>query len=296
MKKKFSILFIINILFYLNNFLYLIFSSEVKKGILYDLWIISPVILVVLSFNLIEYSYKNKLGIKNKSITDFVIRVLACIAVFYSKESQIIFFSVTNLIMLITNILVEVDIMKEIRNNNYYKDVKEVNLYENEKLDNLIKRYYYYKNMDLDKCDIDNRYEVDKMFRLEKMEKIANKITFWLLYTPIIFLDDFQVRGKIIFGAILLISFFIYLYLSREKFRYFYKDNIKLNQKNIINSILLFVGVTVIYIIKGFIYEGNLIDLSLKYELWIIISFGAIASSLSTYESKEVLNRYSIKE
>lgn len=296
MKKKFSRLFIINILFYLNNFLYLIFSSEVKKGILYDFWIISPVILLVLSFNFMEYSYKNKLGIKNKSIIDFVIRLLACIAVFYSKESQIIFFSVTNLIMLITNILVEVDIMKEIRNNNYYKDIKEANLYENEKLDNLIKRYYYYKNMDLDKCDIDNRYEVDKMFRLEKMEKIANKITFWLLYTPIIFLDDFQIRGKFVIGVILLISFFIYLYLSREKFRYFYKDNIKLNRKNIINSILLFVGITVVYIIKGFIYEGNFIDLSLKYELWIIISFGAIASSLSTYESQEVLNRYSIKD
>lgn len=296
MNKKFSRLFIINILFYINNFLYLIFGSQIKKGILYDFWIITPVVLVVLSFDFMEYSYKNKLSIKNKAIIDFIVRTLACIAVFYSRESHIMFFGVVILIMLITNILVEIDIKKELQNNNYYRGIKEFNLYENERLDNLIKRYYYYKNMDLDKCDIDNRFEVDKMFKLEKMEKISNKITFWLVYAPIFFLEDFQIRGKIVIGVILLISFFIYVYLSREKFRYFYKDNIKLNQNNIRNSILLFIGITVVYIVKGFIYEGNLMDLSLKYELWIIISFAAIASSLSTYESQEILNRYSVKD
>jgi len=283
MKKKFSRLFIINILFYLNNFLYLIFSSEVKKGILYDFWIISPVILLVLSFNFMEYSYKNKLGIKNKSIIDFVIRLLACIAVFYSKESQIIFFSVTNLIMLITNILVEVDIMKEIRNNNYYKDIKEANLYENEKLDNLIKRYYYYKNMDLDKCDIDNRYEVDKMFKLEKKEKWAKWISFCSMYIPIIFFDVFTGIGEIFIGIILLAAFIIYIYVSHEKFSCFYKDNKRLIRKNIMNCIFLFMGMTILYIVKMFLHKSNLVELSFRDEIFIMITgilFCAFSNSL----------------
>lgn len=294
MKKKFSRLLIINILFYLNNFLYLIFSSEVKKGILYDFWIISPVILLVLSFNFMEYSYKNKLGIKNKSIIDFVIRLLACIAVFYSKESQIIFFSVTNLIMLITNILVEVDIMKEIRNNNYYKDIKEANLYENEKLDNLIKRYYYYKNMDLDKCDIDNRYEVDKMFKLEKKEKCAKWISFCSMYIPIIFLDVFTGIGKIIIGIILLVAFSIYIYVSHEKFSCFYKDNKRLIRKNIMNCIFLFIGMTILYIVKMFLHKGDLVELSFRDEIFIMIT-GILFCAFSMNDSELILNKFTDK-
>lgn len=295
MKKKFSRLFIINILFYLNNFLYLIFSSEVKKGILYDFWIISPVILLVLSFNFMEYSYKNKLGIKNKSIIDFVIRLLACIAVFYSKESQIIFFSVTNLIMLITNILVEVDIMKEIRNNNYYKDIKEANLYENEKLDNLIKRYYYYKNMDLDKCDIDNRYEVDKMFKLEKKEKWAKWISFCSMYIPIIFFDVFTGIGEIFIGIILLAAFIIYIYVSHEKFSCFYKDNKRLIRKNIMNCIFLFMGMTILYIVKMFLHKSNLVELSFRDEIFIMIT-GILFCAFSMNDSQQILNKFTDKD
>lgn len=295
MKKKFSRLFIINILFYLNNLLYLIFGLKMESDSLKQAWSITPLIFIAIVYDFMDYSWKNNLSIKNKSIVDFIIRILAFLAVLDSLENKMVFFILLMILMMITNILIEFDIKKDIHNNNYYKDIKEFDLYENEKLDNLIKRYYYYKNVDLDKCNLDNRYEVDKMFKLEKMEKCSKWISFWLMYTSIAILDIFENRMKILIGIVFLISFFVYIHTSREKFRYFYKEDTMLKRKNVRNNIFLFIGMTTLYIIKAFVHKNTLIDLNFETEIWIMI-IGAVFCGFSMNESQEILNRYSIKD
>lgn len=193
MKKKFSRLFIINILFYLNNLLYLIFGLKMESDSLKQAWSMVPLIFIAIVYDFMDYSWKNNLSIKNKSIVDFIIRIVAFLAVLDSLENKMVFFILLMILMMITNILIEFDIKKDIHNNNYYKDIKEFDLYENEKLDNLIKRYYYYKNVDLDKCDIDNRYEVDKMFKLEKKRNGQNGFHFARCIYQLFFLMFSQV-------------------------------------------------------------------------------------------------------
>lgn len=295
MKKKFSILFIINILFYLNNFLYLIFGLKMESDSLKQAWSMVPLIFIAIVYDFMDYSWKNNLSIKNKSIVDFIIRILAFLAVLYSDENKMIFFILLMILMTITNILIEFDINKDIHNNNYYKDIKEFDLYENEKLDNLIKRYYYYKNVDLDKCDIDNRYEVDKMFKLEKNEKYSKWIAFCLMYVNLVTADLFKGKIKFFIGVVLLISFFIYTRKSQEKFDYFYRDDKILKRKNIRNNIFLFIGMFTLYIMKVFIIGNTLFQLSFKSEMWILV-IAVLLFSFSLNESQQVLNKFSDKE
>ncbi len=295
MKKKFSILFIINILFYLNNFLYLIFGLKMESDSLKQAWSMVPLIFIAIVYDFKDYSWKNNLSIKNKSIVDFIIRILAFLAVLYSDENKMIFFILLMILMTITNILIEFDINKDIHNNNYYKDIKEFDLYENEKLDNLIKRYYYYKNVDLDKCDIDNRYEVDKMFKLEKNEKYSKWIAFCLMYVNLVTADLFKGKIKFFIGVVLLISFFIYTRKSQEKFDYFYRDDKILKRKNIRNNIFLFIGMSTLYIMKVFIIGNTLFQLSFKSEMWILV-IAVLLFSFSLNESQQVLNKFSDKE
>lgn len=295
MKKKFSILFIINILFYLNNFLYLIFGLKMESDSLKQAWSMVPLIFIAIVYDFMDYSWKNNLSIKNKSIVDFIIRILAFLAVLYSDENKMIFFILLMILMTITNILIEFDINKDIHNNNYYKDIKEFDLYENEKLDNLIKRYYYYKNVDLDKCDIDNRYEVDKMFKLEKNEKYSKWIAFCLMYVNLVTADLFKGKIKFFIGVVLLISFFIYTRKSQEKFDYFYRDDKILKRKNIRNNIFLFIGMSTLYIMKVFIIGNTLFQLSFKSEMWILV-IAVLLFSFSLNESQQVLNKFSDKE
>lgn len=295
MKKKFSILFIINILFYLNNFLYLIFGLKMESDSLKQAWSMVPLIFIAIVYDFMDYSWKNNLSIKNKSIVDFIIRILAFLAVLYSDENKMIFFILLMILMTITNILIEFDINKDIHNNNYYKDIKEFDLYENEKLDNLIKRYYYYKNVDLDKCDIDNRYEVDKMFKLEKNEKYSKWIAFCLMYVNLVTADLFKGKIKFFIGVVLLISFYIYTRKSQEKFDYFYRDDKILKRKNIRNNIFLFIGMSTLYIMKVFIIGNTLFQLSFKSEMWILV-IAVLLFSFSLNESQQVLNKFSDKE
>lgn len=294
MKKKFSRLVIVNILFYLNNLLYLIFGLKMESDSLKQAWSITPLIFIAIVYDFMNYSWKNNLSIKNKSIVDFIIRILAFLAVLYSDENKMIFFILLMILMTITNILIEFDIKKDIHSNNYYKDIKEFDLYENEKLDNLIKRYYFYKNVDLDKCNLDNRYEVDKMLKLEKKEKLAKWISFCSMYIPIIFFDGFTGIGKILIGIILLVAFIIYIYVSHEKFSCFYKDNKRLRRKNIMNCIFLFMGMTILYIVKMFLHKSNLVELSFRDEVFIMIT-GILFCAFSMNDSQEILNRYSNK-
>ncbi|SHI11304.1 hypothetical protein [Clostridium intestinale] len=294
MKKKFSRLFIINILFYLNNFLYLIFGLKIESNSLQQAWSITPLIFIAIVYDFMDYLWKNNLSIKNKSIVDFIIRILAFLAVLYSDENKMIFFILLMILMTITNILIEFDIKKDINNNNYYKDIKEFDLYENEKLDNLIKRYYYYKNVDLDKCNLDNRYEVDKMFKLEKNETYSKWISFCLMYINLATSDLFKGKIKFFIGVVLLISFFVYIRTSQEKFSYFYKDDKILKIKNIRNNVFLFIGMSTLYIMKVFIIGNTLFELSFKSEMWILV-IAVLLFSFSLNESQQILNKFTDK-
>lgn len=294
MKKKFSRLFIINILFYLNNLLYLIFGLKMESDSLKQAWTMVPLIFIAIVYDFMDYSWKNNLSIKNKSIADFIIRILAFLAVLYSAENKMIFFILLMILMMITNLLIEFDIKKDIQNNNYYKDIKEFDLYENEKLDNLIKRYYYYKNVDLDKCNIDNRYEVDKMFKLEKNETYSKWISFCLMYINLATSDLFKGKIKFFVGLVLLISFFIYTRTSKEKFDYFYRDDKILKRKNIRNNIFLFIGMSTLYIMKVFIIGNTLFELSYKSEMWILV-IAVLLFSFSLNESQQILNKFTDK-
>ncbi|WP_315110913.1 hypothetical protein [Clostridium intestinale] len=294
MKKKFSRLFIINILFYLNNFLYLIFGLKIESNSLQQAWSIIPLIFIAIVYDFMDYSWKNNLSIKNKSIVDFIIRILAFLAVLYSDENKMIFFILLMILMTITNILIEFDIKKDIHNNNYYKDIKEFDLYENEKLDNLIKRYYYYKNVDLDKCNLDNRYEVDKMFKLEKNETYSKWISFCLMYINLATSDLFKGKIKFFIGVVLLISYFVYIRTSQEKFSYFYKDDKILKIKNIRNNVFLFIGMSTLYIMKVFIIGNTLFELSFKSEMWILV-IAVLLFSFSLNESQQILNKFTDK-
>ncbi|QLY80428.1 hypothetical protein [Clostridium intestinale] len=294
MKKKFSRLFIINILFYLNNGIYLIFGLKMESDSLKQAWTMVPLIFIAIVYDFMDYSWKNNLSIKNKSIADFIIRILAFLAVLYSVENKMVFFILLMILMMITNILIEFDIKKDIHNNNYYKDIKEFDLYENEKLDNLIKRYYYYKNVDLDKCDIDNRYEIDKMFKLEKNETYSKWISFCLMYINLATSDLFKGKIKLFVGLVLLISFFIYTRTSKEKFDYFYRDDKILKRKNIRNNIFLFIGMSTLYIMKVFIIGNTLFELSFKSEMWILV-IAVLLFSFSLNESQQILNKFTDK-
>jgi hypothetical protein len=258
-------------------------------------WAIVPLIFIAIVYDFMDYSWKNNLSIKNKSIADFIIRILAFLAVLYSVENKMVFFILLMILMMITNILIEFDIKKDIHNNNYYKNIKEFDLYENEKLENLIKRYYYYKNVDLDKCNLDNRYEVDKMFKIKKSETYSKWISFCLMYINITIIDIFENRMKIFIGLVLLISFFIYTRTSQEKFDYFYKDDKILKRKNIRNNIFLFIGMSTLYIMKAFIIRNTLFELSFKSEMWILV-IAVFLFSFSLSESQQVLNKFSDKE
>ena len=56
-------------------------------------WTMVPLIFIAIVYDFMDYSWKNNLSIKNKSISDFIIRILAFLAVLYSDENDIFYFT-----------------------------------------------------------------------------------------------------------------------------------------------------------------------------------------------------------
>lgn len=115
------------------------------------------------------------------------------------------------------------------------------------------------------------------------------------MYIPIIFFDVFTGIGEIFIGIILLAAFIIYIYVSHEKFSCFYKDNKRLIRKNIMNCIFLFMGMTILYIVKMFLHKSNLVELSFRDEIFIMIT-GILFCAFSMNDSQQILNKFTDKD
>lgn len=126
MKGKMKQLIFINLLCYLNNFIYLFVSKDIEITGYYSAWVLSPYIFLFFTAFILEEKYHND----NKQLTkiayfDFLIRFLGTFSAFAELELSFQVRLALSVVFLIINVLVEVKMLK-IKPENVSKDKKYV--------------------------------------------------------------------------------------------------------------------------------------------------------------------------
>lgn len=113
MKGKVKLLICINLLCYLNNFIYVFVSKNIKITGYYSAWILSPYVFLFITAFILEERYHNN----NKQLTktayfDFIIRFLGACSAFAELELSFQLRVLLSLFFLVINVIVEVKMLK----------------------------------------------------------------------------------------------------------------------------------------------------------------------------------------
>lgn len=110
-EKKFLIK--LNLLTYLNNFLYIIVSDKVEIINILSLWVLSPFVFLILTSFILENKYHTeRLYLKKYALMDFVIRFLGACSAFTELNLEFKTKVLSCSFFMIINIIIEIKMLK----------------------------------------------------------------------------------------------------------------------------------------------------------------------------------------
>jgi hypothetical protein len=131
MEGKIKNIIYLNILCYLNNFVYILISSNIKIDGYISLWVLSPFVFLTMTSVLIETKYhKEHLYIKKYAIIDFILRFFGCLVAFSEFNLNFRLKIILSIILIILNIIIEIMMLNKKDNISYQKKLPSKRIYK----------------------------------------------------------------------------------------------------------------------------------------------------------------------
>jgi hypothetical protein len=276
MKRKVKLLMILNLIYYLNNFLYTYVKIKYNVINIFDLWAFLPYFLVLLTTFFIESSLSLKRdNIKVMSIIDLCIRILALFVNYYAtffkfKDNNFKASFSLEIIMVLINIFLELKIYKKTTSIEFDGEYRK---FKNESIAIDSKVYKELKNE-------------DKKSLMVNMG-ICKITCFAQFFLTGAIMRRFGINYRITFMMVLIILFIFYLQISYYTYNSFCTDKKALIKFYTRDNFTFFISLLILFYTEEFLYINTS---SYNFILWLVAAL-FLAPTLYTY--KKISDRYS---
>lgn len=262
MKKKTKSLMVINLLFYLNNFVVIILTSIFGLEGLGALWFFSPFIFIFFTTTMIESTNKDILKpVKRIALIDFILRIIfvfinyfTIIEMFNIKTTYII---VINIIFLVANFLIELKMHKLICLYSSRKEKIEDDLLSINEIDDLLDDYYSSKQSILKDKKPEEKEEINNVYKVTSIVGYSYVLIFFLIGGVLFGFEFFGEKYRHVTLFIAFILLVIYFYFTNLKIFLFYKDRSQSKKVELRDNITFLIGLSIIYILQGYVHIGT---------------------------------------
>lgn len=244
-----------NFLFYINNFVLILFIRIFGLNSVGSLWLFTPFIFILFTTSIIEdVKGKSFVRIKKMSIIDMVLRssILVINFLVLSKLIHINLGSLItiNVVFMTLNFYVEWSIHGRLLNHQS-KSIKGNVLTKEEK--NLINDYVH------DKKKLKNKIPTEKEGMIKSSHSVvyvgySNILIAILVGGGIYSLSFFSIQNRWIVFLVAYLLLIVYLTLAEKKVRTFYKDENKRRTIKLRDNTTFIIGMSIIYVLQGVVY------------------------------------------
>ena len=292
MKNRISILIVLNIVYYINNFLYTFVKVIFGINGILEFWAFSPYFFIFFTTFVAESSYSKVFNkIKIEARIDLCLRIIAMFVNFYIstlKFGEVWFklFIFLELLLMSINIYLELRMYnisnKFISNNKILED----EILSKEELNMVIEDYYFNDKINLLNSGMDAKKEIKETFKLSSLVGYS-KVLLYVLIVGIAPGVRFAGENyRILMLLIIFIIFTLYIYIACKKLSLFYKDEKVLKKIFIRDNISCFLGLCVLYISEGILYINTG-----SFNLFIYL-ISAVFLAPTIYTNKEITLKF----
>ena len=172
MKKIVVRLIKINIIFYINNFLYAFIKTKFDISGLISLWAFSPYFILLFSGIVVDASIRKELsGIRKKAIFDLLLRTVAMFINFYATTFNFgaVAFNLlilAELMVMTINLYLEISIYKYVKEFIDKNKVLEQKILSEEEIKNILEDYYLKDKVMFSNLETEERKNLDNIFKV----------------------------------------------------------------------------------------------------------------------------------
>jgi hypothetical protein len=254
MDKKLKNLMFFNLLFYINHFLVIFLANYYGLKDLAALWFFTPVILILFTTSIIESSISGY--VKKLSFLDFGLRGIALLVNFIAIsgmiELSLTYLIVIGIIFLAVNITLEWLIYKQL---DQQQKVEEELLTKKE-IEELVEDYAETKSILKDKSPMEKE-EIQTSYQSTIFVGYSYAIIFLLVAGGTFAFEFFGEQNRITVLMIAILVLGVYFYITNRKLDYFYKGSNKGKKINLRDNLTFIIGLSIIYLLQGYIHIGT---------------------------------------
>lgn len=243
-----------NLLFYINNFLVIFLANYYGLKDIAALWFFTPVILILFTTSIIESSISG--FVKKLSFLDFGLRVIALLVNFIAISGMIelsfTFLIGIGIIFFAFNISLEWIIYKQL---DQHEKLKE-DLLTKKEIKDLVEDYSNTKSILKDKSPIEKE-EIQIAYQSTILVGYSYAMIFLLVAGGTFAFEFFGEQNRIIVLMIAFLILGVYFYITIRKLDYFYKGSGKGKKINLRDNLTFIIGLSIIYILQGYIHIGT---------------------------------------
>ncbi|MDM5192477.1 hypothetical protein QUG02_05745 [Bacillus hominis] len=261
MDKKIKKLMLLNIIFYLNNFIMIILMHNPELEEIAAIWFFSPFVVILFTTFMFE-SLNGKMNnpLKKLSVIDFLLRCTILLVNFLGVSGIIYltfnYLIVLGVIFMTVNVYLEWKMYKKILLLNLQnKKIDEAPLTRRE-IDDLCEDYAKEQSILRDKSP-NEKEEIRSIYRSTFLVGCSYALILLLIGGGIF---SFSLLGEKYRMLIIMIAFLlvgIYFYLTSKKLTLFFKDTNQRKKISLRDNLTFIVGLSIIYILQGYIHIGT---------------------------------------
>ncbi|MBY0097893.1 hypothetical protein [Mesobacillus maritimus] len=259
MGQKIKKLMLVNILFYINNFILIILSNTSGLEDLAAIWFFTPFVLILFTTSMLESSRRTQVKqLKRFSLLDFILRCIIVIINFLVISGFIkleyLYLIVLGIIFMIVNLYLERKINKQIQLH-HLQNKDEIGLTKKE-IDDLCEDYATDQSILYNKTP-NEKEEIKGVYKSTFFVGYSYVLIFLLIGIGTFAFNFFGEQNRIIILTIAFLLLGIYFYLTNKKFTLFLTDRKQRKKISLRDNISFIVGLSIIYIMQGYIHIGT---------------------------------------
>lgn len=260
MDKKIKRLMLVNILFYINNFIVIILSNTSGLEDIAAIWFFTPFVLILFTTAMVESSRGKQFNqLKKLSFLDFVLRCIIVVVNFLAisgiVELPFHYLIVLGIIFMTLNVYLEWKIDKQIHLH-HLQNNKDEGLPTKKDLDDLCEDYATDQSILYNKSP-NEKEEIKSIYRSVFFVGYSYVLIFLLIGIGTFAFNFFGEKNRIIILIIAFLLLGIYFYLTNKKFTLFLTDRNQRKKISLRDNITFIIGLSIIYILQGYIHIGT---------------------------------------
>lgn len=261
MDKNIRKLFLFNIIFYLNNFVLIILTNTIGLKDIVAFWFFSPFVLILFTTSMLESIKGNLFGqLKKLSVLDFLLRCLVLVINFFVISGIIDFtfnyLIILGIIFMSVNVYLEWKMYTQIRLIHLQNKIFDDGLLTKKEIDDLCEDYASDQTILMYKS-LGEKEEIRNIYNSTFFVGSSYVLIFLLIGIGIFAFNFFGKENRIFILIFAFLLLGIYFYLTNKKLTIFFKDHIYRKKINLRDNFTFFIGLSIIYILQGFIHIGT---------------------------------------